>query len=360
MFSISQLSLAQSSLTGTITNSETGEPIFGANIFIENSTVGANSDPDGKFRIQNIRGSNQNVVISHIAYYSQTVSLRGRTRIDFKLKPKVTQLDNFEIEQDKDRKWKRLYRQFEEAFIGESRNASKVVVRNPWVMELEKGNGGDISGHSLDLLEIENRATGYLIQFLVEQFKTSGNEVVYSGKPYFTPIKAASADEEEEWKEAREKAYLGSRQHLLDALVKARASEEGFVLYNAEFDQRKGKFVTGERISGSEVLENGILNFEKFLKVVYTNEKPEPAFVEAFSSETRVDMGLMGSLRLEDRAATKNQISYLFIRTSKGIKLSDDAFLKNPEALLEYGYWSWERVAELLPYEYHLDRGPKN
>ena len=92
-------------------------PIFGANVFIENSTVGATTDPDGKFRIQNIRGSNQNVVVSHLAYYSQTVSLRGRTRIDFKMIPKVTQLSDFEIEQDKDRRTMRASQNQDKHYI---------------------------------------------------------------------------------------------------------------------------------------------------------------------------------------------------------------------------------------------------
>lgn len=355
MISICLSIQAQTRLTGTVLDKKTGEPIFGANIFIENSTVGATSDPDGKFTIKNIRGANQKVVITHVSYGSQTVPLRGRTRIDFKLNPKVTELGEFQLEQDKDRRWKRLYRQFEEAFIGQSINAEMVEVKNPWVMELAKANAGEISGFSLDLLEIENRATGYKIQFLVDQFKIAGKEVSYSGKPLFTPLEPADNEENEKWIERRKTTYQGSRQHFLYALVNNRLTQEGFNIYNAKFDQREGRFKTDGSLSAEEVFKDGVLNFKDFLKVVYTKEKPEPAFVKAFSSETTVDMGRRGTMYIQDRATSKNQTSYLFVRSSRGTQISDQGFLKTPEAILEYGYWSWERVAELLPYEYQLD-----
>ncbi len=351
----------QSSLIGSVKDIETDEPIFGANVFIENSTVGATTDPDGNFIIENIRGSFQNVVVSHLAYQSKTIPLKGRTRIDFKLKSKTTQLSDVEIEQTRDRKWKRLYNQFQTEFIGPTKNAKNVTISNPWVMELSKNKSGELNGYSHDLLEIENRSTGYKISFLVENFTRSGEEVKYIGKPFFTPLEASSKEEEIAWRNAREKTYLGSRQHFLFALANDRVFEEGFLMYNADFDQREGTFKTQDRVEREDVLRDGTLSFKRFLKVVYTEEKPEQEFVKAFSSSTRVDLGNFrgnrgrGNIQLENRADSKNQISYLFVKTSRGVQLSDDGVFKNPEYVLEYGYWSWERIAELLPYEYRLD-----
>jgi hypothetical protein len=335
---------------------ETDEPIFGANVFIENSTVGATTDTAGKYMINNISSSSfQNIVVSHLAYQAKSIPLQGRKVIDFKLKPKTTVLSEVAVEQERDRKWKRLYKQFEKEFIGPTENAGYVQINNPWTMELAKNKAGELNGFSYDLLEIENRATGYQINFLVENFTRSGEEVKYIGKPYFTPLKASTKEEQIKWNEARKKAYLGSRRHFLYALSQDRLWEEGFIIYNAEFDQRQGIFKTQDRLSKQDIWQEGRLNFKRFLKVVYTKEKPEREFVKAFSSSTRIETGRNQSFELEDATQAKSQISYLFVKTSRGVQVNDEGVLKNPEYVLEYGYWSWERIAELIPYEYRVD-----
>lgn len=349
----------QSQLSGHVTDAETGEPIFGANVFIENSTVGSTSDPDGKYIIRNIRGAFQNVVVSHAAYVNQVVPLNGRSTLNFTLNPNTRVLSDFELEESRDRKWRRYYKQFEEAFIGQSENAEKVVIQNPWAMELSKSKSDELFGYSFDLLEIDNLATGYHIKFLVESFNKAGTETSYGGKPLFIPLETDDLEQQQEWEENRRKTYLGSKQHFLYALANNRVSEEGFQLYNAEFSQKFGHFITLDPAQPEEVFKDGIMNFEQFLKIVYTKEKPEDAFTRAYRSTTTLDMSTMrgggSNVSLRNRQDFNNQVSYLFLRSSKGAKITEDGFLTNPKVLLEYGYWSWERVAELLPYEYHLD-----
>ena len=354
LFSAQSLLLGQSTLSGKVIDKESGEPIFGANIFIENSTLGTTSDLDGRYEIDGIRTSFKNIVVSHLAFKSQTIPLNEQRQIDFLLEPKIRELNAVEIEGARDRKWKRLYKKFEESFIGNSKNAKSITVNNPWVMDLMKNKDGDLTGSSLDLLEIENRATGYEIQFFVESFNQSGDQVSYSGKPLFTPLKPSSQAETDAWEEARLRTYLGSKQHFLYALINDRLQEEGFSIYDASFDQRTGRFMTFDELTRNEVFESDRLCFRDFMKVVYENKKPEAAFARAFNSSTTIDMGRRGSLELEDRNSSKNQTSYLFIKTSRGVKIDKEGFFTDPQFVLEYGYWSWERVAELLPYEYHL------
>lgn len=350
---------SQSTISGTVTDSETGEPIFNATIFLENTTKGTVSDPDGKFEIEGIFGEFPNLVISHIGYYSKTLSIKGRKTVNFKLKPNVKQLQTVEIEQNKDRKWQRLFARFEDAFIGHTANSEKVEVMNPWVMEFEKEGSDGLKGKSLDLLQIENRSTGYSLKFLVEAFTANSNETVYKGKPVFTPLTPANDAEKAAWEEARKRTYLGSRQHFLYALHNDKVSEEGFLMYYAEFDQKNAKFVTKQAVKREDILRHNTLAFSRFLKVIYTGAKPEKGFVKEFSSTTRIGTGGSslgtGMFIIEKSAASQGQISFLFTRSSRGVVISENGVPKNPQALLEYGYWSWMRVADLLPYEYHLE-----
>ncbi len=356
---LGQLVVAQTELTGKIVDADTGEPVFGANVFVENTTIGAVSDPDGKFTLIGSFGEYARIVTTHIAYKSKTLSINGRKVVNFTLRPTVRELKTVEVERKKDRKWQRFYSRFEKAFIGTTQNAKNVIVKNPWVIEFTKTDDEGLNGYTADLLEIENKATGYAIKFLLENFKLSVNETVYQGRPLFTPLEPANAEEEAAWQEARERTYLGSRQHFLYALAQGRAAEEGFELYRSDFDAKNGKFKTLGETQPDQVFQNKRLDFDGFLKVIYTREKPEKAFKKEFSSTTKIGTGGntnlgSGQIFVENNVSSKGQVSYLFSRSSQGLAISEDGVLKNPQGLLEYGYWAWQRVANLLPYEYHL------
>ena len=46
--------LAQTTLTGRVTDAETGEPLVGANVFLDGTMRGAATDADGAFRIEGV------------------------------------------------------------------------------------------------------------------------------------------------------------------------------------------------------------------------------------------------------------------------------------------------------------------
>ncbi|MGQ9644510.1 MAG: carboxypeptidase-like regulatory domain-containing protein, partial [Ignavibacterium sp.] len=55
-------------IAGRLIDSDSGEPIIGANIYIENSNIGAATDLDGKFEISNLKPGSYNIIISYISY----------------------------------------------------------------------------------------------------------------------------------------------------------------------------------------------------------------------------------------------------------------------------------------------------
>lgn len=59
-------------LAGKITDEQTGEPLIGANIIIENTNLGAASDINGDYFILNIVPGTYNVKISYVGYSSKT------------------------------------------------------------------------------------------------------------------------------------------------------------------------------------------------------------------------------------------------------------------------------------------------
>lgn len=63
----------QGSLTGTVTDAKTGEPIIGANVVIQSTTTGTATDLDGKFLISNIAAGTYNIQVSYVTYKTHVI-----------------------------------------------------------------------------------------------------------------------------------------------------------------------------------------------------------------------------------------------------------------------------------------------
>ncbi len=63
----------QGSLSGTVTDAKTGEPIIGANVVIQSTTTGTATDLDGKFLISNIAAGTYNIQVSYVTYKTHVI-----------------------------------------------------------------------------------------------------------------------------------------------------------------------------------------------------------------------------------------------------------------------------------------------
>ncbi len=79
-------------VTGTITDATTGEPVIGANIVVEGTTVGTVSDVNGKFSLD-IPKVGATIVVSYLGYMSEHIPVSGKAVLDVKLVPDVKKLD---------------------------------------------------------------------------------------------------------------------------------------------------------------------------------------------------------------------------------------------------------------------------
>ena len=60
-------------ICGTVTDAKMKEPLIGASVVIEGTTVGAITDIDGNFRIENVKPGTYTVAASYVSYQTQTV-----------------------------------------------------------------------------------------------------------------------------------------------------------------------------------------------------------------------------------------------------------------------------------------------
>ena len=68
LFAVNTFIYSQNQVTGTITNADTGEPIFSANIYFPQLDKGSMTDLDGDFSISNLPAGSYKMVISSIGY----------------------------------------------------------------------------------------------------------------------------------------------------------------------------------------------------------------------------------------------------------------------------------------------------
>ena len=60
--------LAQYTVSGTVTDARTGEPVMFANVLVQNTTKGALTDIDGKYSISIENNQEVNLIFSSIGY----------------------------------------------------------------------------------------------------------------------------------------------------------------------------------------------------------------------------------------------------------------------------------------------------
>ena len=75
------LLLAQTSISGTVTDAETNEPIPGVNILIQGTSEGTNTDFDGNFALSSDQAAPFTVVISSIGFSSQSIEVTSADQV---------------------------------------------------------------------------------------------------------------------------------------------------------------------------------------------------------------------------------------------------------------------------------------
>jgi len=80
--------LQQQKISGTVIDATSNEPIIGANVVVEGTTIGAVTDANGKFSLD-IPKADAVLVVSFLGFNSERVSISGQSNIEVKLIPDV-------------------------------------------------------------------------------------------------------------------------------------------------------------------------------------------------------------------------------------------------------------------------------
>lgn len=387
LFASVQASLEQNqTVSGFVTNVQTGEPIKSANVFIANTTMGDATDDEGRYLIRNIPPGSYEIVVSAIGYEIDKRGLvvtQDSQGIIFNLVPKVIQMPEVVVTAaDKKRREKDL-KKFLKFFLSTTRNASQTKIINPQVLEFSRTTRSTLIVVAQEPLLIENMALGYKITYILKRFVATSDYVKYSGIPRFEDLEPSSPEQLEEWERNRRIAYAGSFRHFLKTITQQYDQSSGTqklrryrVIANFNSKGRKRTYTQGgllddegfsvlwiddpwlmvidplkpkilveaEVVNTNHFLGPGIhatdrtLKFPNYLEVTYLNEFEDSRYLRFIGKNRAVDA----------------QTSWIKLE-SDSVFIDFEGRYFDQFKINMFGYWSWERLADMVPYEYVLD-----
>lgn len=343
-------SFAQGTISGTVKDAETGQPLEGASIFAQNTTKGTLSDKDGAFALHLEKGGYE-IVVSFTGYTSKTINLEvtGDRTFDLKLEKGENALSEVIIRNSNEVPdgWEKYGKFFIEHFIGASVNADSCVLLNPQALKFLYFKRNDrLKVLASEPLQIQNNALGYNLRYeldsFVHFFKTDLNS--YRGKCLYRPMDGDAA-QQAAWSEARKNAYYGSRLHFLRAYYDSTLAKEGFTvdLYSeassTKFARLRNPYDTTYYYY-NDTTANVELWFPEKASITYTKKAPEKRYLEQNKLPLNVPV----------------QISYVDL--TDGILIKSNGYFTEQKSWVNQGYWSWKNLADQLPYDYEIPLSP--
>ncbi|BDD10363.1 hypothetical protein FUAX_27950 [Fulvitalea axinellae] len=228
--------LSAQSLKGIVLDANTQEPVPFANVFIDNTTVGTGTTPDGRFQFETGPGP-FTLVVSSVGYKTQAFSIETPEKIELRIKlhPDTRMLNTVVVEEDLSQ-WEKHYAIFKNYFIGSPGTpfVDQCEILNPKVLHFDMNHRTRVFEAWADSsLHIRNKALRYDIYIHLVDFKVffakQRNQMRYftrfmdqtDGKPKGARRRADKK---------RRFAYFGSRLHFYRSLYHDQLNASNFAV----------------------------------------------------------------------------------------------------------------------------------
>ncbi len=340
VLSIAQVFVA----SGTVTDKQSGQPLSGASVVCQHTTIGTTTNAEGRFTLRLPQGGYE-LAVSFSGYETFSVRINGQTEglesLAIGLKQKERSMDEVAITVSNEVKdgWNKYGAFFREQFIGLTPNSAQCTIENPETLKFfynKKKNRLKVTAK--EDLRIRNQALGYTVRYQLDSFvhEYASGATQFTGFPFFEELDG-SPEEKTAWAVNRDKAYYGSMLHFMRCYYDSTLGENGFKLERLDPQTDKTIMVRNPYDSVSyERDERGEVDIRipGKMRVVYALEKPDPDYLT------------LNKLS----AATTIQIS--IVEFPEIFTIEENGYFYDQRDIIAIGYWSWEKVADFLPYNY--------
>lgn len=320
------------------------QPLQGASVFCQNTTIGTVTNAEGEFQLT-LNNGGYELAISFSGLETQSVRITNSmpevANLTIEMKPKEKSLEEVAIVATTEVRngWEKYGDFLKDNFIGKTANSGRCEIANPEVLRFfysKKKNRLKVITDSV--IVIRNNALGYVVKYQLDSFvyEYNGNKSFYAGYPFYEEMEG-SPEEETTWVQNRAKAYNGSVLQFMRSYRDSTLRKDGYKIEIVDDETNKNKPVYNPYDTAYfDIVEYNkvALFFPGKLRVVYSEEKPDPAYLTANKLA----------------AGTPVQISILDL--SEGIIIEENGFYYDQRDVLTLGYWAWEKMADFLPYDY--------
>ena len=350
IISVSVFSQSYYTVFGKVISSETKQPLQGASVFAQNTTLGTATDADGNFKLA-LPDGGYTLAITFTGYNTETKRISNADANDrtavYELSERQKEMEEVAVVSTSEVKdgWNKYGDFFIDKFIGKTVNSASCTIKNKDAVKFyysKKRNRLKVLAS--EPLLIENTALGYNISYNLDSFTHEYNTEVslYTGYPLFEELPAADNEQMVKWMQARQEAYKGSMLHFMRSLYNKTLKQEGFeVQFIVDVNEKETAlplkdFYTALKYNkddSTELVE--VRPNQPRVGVIYTSAKPADAFV---------------ALHPDEPAAF--QFSTLSFLPGQSMGLEKNGYYFEQNDIAVSAYWTWNRVADQLPYNY--------
>jgi hypothetical protein len=241
---------------------------------------------------------------------------------------------------------------FKEEFLGLSAMASQCKILNPDIVDLDYDKSAQrLTGSSLDFIEVENKALGYKIKYLLNNFTKDykAGLLYFEGSALFEEMKG-TAKQQRHWVKNRRLAYEGSSMQFLRSVVGNSVDEAGFKVLrlirtlNPDYKGIGEKYkqtLVNKPLSVTDYAAltdaKGIyaLKYSDCLYLMYTKRR-----------DNSPDGKVVQSLTMP------NYLTTILTITRPYILFDSNGIILNPADIITEGSWGKSRIADMLPVDY--------
>lgn len=363
---LTSLMYAQNTVKGSVMN-ENSLPIVNASIYVDNSTIQTKTNQKGEFEL-NLPNGQYNIIVRSDLYENSIVNINTNQTKFYKvvLEPEIVSLQETTIQAISKEDWAYYYQTFLRLFLGTNEAAKKCKIENPKDLRFKYDKTTrQLSATSRNPLEITNNYLGYKIEYDLIDFNVDfkSNYVLTLGTALFSEIKTSSS-KEKKWKENRKKSYLGSVTHFMKAIYENKLDEEGYDVKrlirkeNPAYMKFKEETLLGGKIVGKippkiiTYLVNQKIPYDS-LKIVEGN-KQYLNFRGLYSVEYKKEKEDLEYAKQNGSNYISNQLS-IFALKDDLLQIEENGTYYHPANLIVEGYWSWEKIANMVPMDYKIE-----
>ena len=360
---------------GNIIDAETLEPIPYANIFISNSSIGTASDKDGFFALLDLPPGRYEIIASVIGYELLKANVRilqnSKRNFRFEMYKHPIEMDEVVVRGKTSRKRRRQLDHFRKNFLGTSKNGKNSYIKNEEVIQFERV-GSLLLAYANEPLEIINNGLGYKIYYVLDEYQQTPREIKFVGYPYFFEQIPASYQDSVDWVDNRKITYLGSLRHFLTTICKNFEVTEGdtsdrisvldvedikgfrvkATYGDTTFIEEEGFYVLRlyYPLGEDKVGQRTLTNVNKYLSKSKNDNELNLHFPDYL--EVKYDYKYYSTENNEE----KNILASWITMTCDTTTLDKQGRYFDKYAIKTEGLWSWARVADMLPFDYDINK----